>query len=432
MPYPGGKAVFVAMFFSLLLGAALPLDAGEKAETSGEDILRSLVREALERNPDLAAVRASAEAREFQVLPAGSLPDPMLSLSFSNLPADDFALDKEPMTSRDIGFVQAIPFPGKRSLREEIARLEAVQAKDRVQALENLVRFRVKKAVFALVENREVTRLTERNRALLGELLSVANARYSVGKAPQQDLFKAQVEISRMGNLLISLRKKEVALVAEVNTLRDRPVGTPVELPAGIAVPEALFSEEDLLTIAREHNPDLRREEDAVAQKEAAFSLAKRQIFPDFQIGAAYKFREDGPGGAERPDFVSANVMVSLPLWYARKQDREVEAAARNLSAGKSSYRNAWNAVQNRIRDITAEIAALRQSLALYDTGLLPQAKESVASSLAAYQVGQVEFASVLMGRIALYQQEIDREKAANALRTRAAELEMVVGKELF
>ena len=98
--------------------------------------------------------------------------------------------------------------------------------------------------------------------------------------------------------------------------------------------------------------------------------------------------------------------MVSVPIWHGRKQDKEVEASIRDLSSVKSRYQEGWNAVQYRIRDITAEIEALRASLSLFDTGLLPQAKESVASSLSAYQVGEVEFASVLLGQIALYQQE--------------------------
>jgi cobalt-zinc-cadmium efflux system outer membrane protein len=410
---PGKRILLV-----LLSPAAM---AGDPA--GGEDLLRSLVREAIERNPDLMASKSAAEAREQRVLPAGSLPDPMLSLAFSNLPVDDFALDKEPMTSRDIGITQAIPFPGKLSLKEEIAKLEAAQAGDRVESMKNLVRFRVKKDFFLLLENREITRLTEKNKALLGELLAVANSRYAVGKAPQQDLFKAQVEISRLENMLISLRRKNVELLADLNTLRNRPVGTPLDLPAGCTVPGIVHPEEKILEIAKESNPDLKREKDAVKQKETALKLARKQILPDFQIGAAYKFREDAPNGTERPDFFSAGIGISLPIWYGRKQDKEVEAALRDLSSAESSYENAWNGLQNRIREITSDIAALKASLSLFDTGLLPQARESVASSLSAYQVGAVEFSSVLLGQIALYQQEIE---------VRAAQLELVLGEELF
>ena len=424
---PGRRILFTLLFLSVLVP---PVRGGEPAAAG--DLLKSLVQEALERNPDLASARFSAEAEGRRILPAGSLPDPMLSLSFSNVPVDDFAVDKEPMTSRDIGFTQAIPFPGKLSLKEEIARLGAVQAGNRAEAVRNLVRFRVKRGFFALIENRAVQRLTERNQAFLGELLAVANSRYTVGKAPQQDLFKVQVEISRVENMLIALRKQEAVILSDLNTLRDRPVGTAVDLPSSYPVPEILFGEEEMVEIAAASNPDLKRESDSVKQREKALLLARKQIYPDFQVGAAYKFREDSPAGADRPDFFSANVMVSLPLWHGRKQDEEVEAAARELSARESGFKNAGNAVRNRIRTVTAEIARARSSLSLFDSGLLPQARESVSSSLSAYQVGQVEFASVLLGQISLYQQEIEREKTAVALGIAVAELEMVLGKELF
>ncbi|MGA7104065.1 MAG: TolC family protein, partial [Candidatus Deferrimicrobiaceae bacterium] len=413
----------------LLLPGIMPLHA---EETPAADPLKALVREALERNPDLASARFSADAAGRRILPAGSLPDPILSLSYSNVPVDDFAMDKEPMTSRDIGFSQAIPFPGKLSLKEEIARLGAVQAGERTEAVRNLIRFRVKRDFFALIENRAVQRMTEKNKAFLGELLAVANARYAVGKTPQQDLFKVQVEISRMENMLIALRKQEVAILSDLNTLRDRPVGTAIDLPSSYPIPEILDSEEDMVGIATASNPDLKREADSVKQKEKALLLARKQIFPDFQVGAAYKFREDSQTGADRPDFFSANVMVSLPLWHGRKQDEEVEAALGDLSSRESGYQNAVNAVRNRIRTVTAEIARVRSSLSLFDSGLLPQARESVNSSLSAYQVGQVEFASVLLGQIALYQQEIEREKTADALGIAVAELELVLGMELF
>jgi len=424
---PGIRILAVLLFLALLSPAATAGDS-----TGEREALHVLVQEALERNPELQSFRSTAEAKEQRILPAGSLPDPMLSLAFSNLPVDDFALDKEPMTSRDIGVTQAFPFPGKRSLKQEVARLEAVQAGDRVESMKNLIRFRVKKDFFLLLENREITRLTEKNKALLGELLAVANSRYAVGKAPQQDLFKAQVEISRLENMLISLRKRKVELLADLNTLRDRPVGTQVDLPSPSVLPEIPHSEEELLEIAKESNPDLKREKDAVKQKETALKLARKQILPDFQVGAAYKFREDASNGTERPDFFSAGVGISLPLWYGRKQDKEVEAAVRDLSSRKSMHQDAWNAVQNRVRDITADITAQKTSLSLFDTALLPQARESVASSLSSYQVGKVEFTSVLLGQIALYQQEIERERTAQALRIRAAQLELALGKELF
>jgi outer membrane protein, heavy metal efflux system len=438
-PGAGWRAWVVSILAAILLSAAVTLLLGgdfafgsDGPAPKAPDTLQELVDDALARNPELQATRYMAEAKQERVSPAGSLPDPMLSLALSNVPVDDFSLSKADMTSRDIGFTQAFPFPGKLSLKEEVARLDAAQAGDRATGVRNAVRFRVRKAYYSLEENRDVARLTEKNKALLGELLEVANSRYAVGKAPQQDLFKAQVEISRMEKMLIALRKQEVSLLSELNTLRDRAVDTPVVTASDPGLPALAYTEDELVAMARRENPDLKREEDGIARGETALRLARKQILPDFQIGAAYKVRENTDTGMTRPDFFSASVGITLPLWHRTKQDQEVKAAARDLSAGRSGYSAAVNAVRNRIRDITADLASMKESLSLYDTGLLPQARESVSSSRSAYEVGQVEFASVLMGQLSLYQQEIEREKTAQSYRIRASELELVVGKELF
>jgi cobalt-zinc-cadmium efflux system outer membrane protein len=429
----GLRSFRVSGIVALALLLAIPAAAfAAPAATDNADTLQGLVRDALTRNPELQSMRLTAEAKEKKVRPAGALPDPMLALALSNVPTDDFSLSKADMTSKDIGFTQALPFPGKLPLKEEVARLEAVQAGDRVESVRNLIRYRVQKDFFSLMENREVTRLTEKNKALLGELLEVANSRYAVGKAPQQDLFKAQVEISRMEKTLIALRKQQVALLADLNTLRDRPVDEQVLLPPSYPAPDRDYTEEQLLDVAKAWSPDLKREEDGIARNEAALKLARKQILPDFQVGAAYKIRENADNGMTRPDFFSAGVGISIPLWAGRKQDQEVMAAERDLSAGRSGYANALNAVRNRIRDITADLSAMKESLSLYDTGLLPQARDSVSASRSAYEVGQVEFASVLLGQLSLYQQEIEREKTAQGYSIRASELELVVGKELF
>ena len=90
-------------------------------------LLALAVQESIERNPNLPSVRFAAESAERGILPAGSLPDPTLSLACSNLPVNDFSLDKELMNSRDIGFTRALPGAGVSAIRQAAtSRKEAV------------------------------------------------------------------------------------------------------------------------------------------------------------------------------------------------------------------------------------------------------------------------------------------------------------------
>lgn len=98
----------------------------------------------------------------------------------------------------------------------------------------------------------------------------------------------------------------------------------------------------------------------------------------------------------------------------------------------------------------TAELAAMRAETAariagayadwrralnlaaLYRSTILPQAQATITSSLAAYRVGDVNFMTLLDNQMTLnkYQQELFALVAQQG--TAIAELEMLIGRELF
>ncbi|RMH60075.1 MAG: TolC family protein, partial [Zetaproteobacteria bacterium] len=76
---------------------------------------------ALADNPALAAAGQQAAALAAVPSQVGSLPDPVLSLKAMNLPADSFSTTQENMTQLQLGVMQAIPFPGKLGLKQQVA-----------------------------------------------------------------------------------------------------------------------------------------------------------------------------------------------------------------------------------------------------------------------------------------------------------------------
>jgi outer membrane protein TolC len=69
---------------------------------------------------------------------------------------------------------------------------------------------------------------------LLDALLKVTETRYSVGKAAQQDLFKAQTQISILETRLVKLDQERRSREAEINSLAGRPPGSLLERPEDI------------------------------------------------------------------------------------------------------------------------------------------------------------------------------------------------------
>jgi len=129
---------------------------------------------------------------------AGSLDDLRLGIGLINLPVDTFDLDQEPMTQKQIFLAQKVPWFGKLNLKKQRQALIA----GREQAILEAKRLELaRKIAFSYYELGFVAssldingRLTE----MVEEVLKVAESRYATGKGLQQDVFQAQVELSKL------------------------------------------------------------------------------------------------------------------------------------------------------------------------------------------------------------------------------------------
>ena len=74
----------------------------------------------------------------------------------------------------------------------------------------------------------------------------MTEARYSVGKAAQQDLFKAQTQISILETRLVKLEQERRSRQSEINILAGRAPGSPLESPAEEEMPELTVTLDEL------------------------------------------------------------------------------------------------------------------------------------------------------------------------------------------
>ena len=87
--------------------------------------LQPLVDEALKNSPEIQASEARAAAAKFRVPQAKSLPDPMFMFGYQNEGFQRFTLGEEIGAMGMFGLSQMFFFPGKRSLKEEMAARDA-------------------------------------------------------------------------------------------------------------------------------------------------------------------------------------------------------------------------------------------------------------------------------------------------------------------
>ncbi|HEY6011337.1 MAG TPA: TolC family protein, partial [Nitrospirota bacterium] len=167
---------------------------GFAAETDQPLELQPLIDEALKNNHDIYVTEAKWKASSARVRQAGSLPDPMVMIGYQNEGWNEYTYGKMEGAQWMYSVSQMFPFPGKRSLKEEMAGRDAETA----DAMHRAARFntiaKVKELYFDLFLVYKDLDLVRDRTALFGRIEDAALARYSTGTGQQQEVLMAQTE----------------------------------------------------------------------------------------------------------------------------------------------------------------------------------------------------------------------------------------------
>jgi len=391
-----------------------------------------LVEEGLAANPDLRAAHESWRMFEKKILPARSFDDPQLTLGLNAYPVDSLKDDETPMTGKDITLTQKFPFPGKRGAKGEIAAHQALWYKGVYEEQRLQLVKKIRDTYFLLYALDRSIVITDANLSILDDFIRLTETRYQVGKGLQQDVLKAQVERSKLMDRLFVQRQEREAKLAEFNALLARPSSQPLSTPELLDLPETSPILESFQKEAEEKRPLFAAYRSVIDRYKAQRRLARLDRYPDFGVYAGYRIRKDMPGDpVEGADFVSAGVSINLPIFQSRRSEAVAEAEAGERMAF-SQYEGFRNQVASRIHAAWSQLERTRKQALLLETGIIPQAEQVFQSAMAAYQVGKVDFLSLLDALLTLDRYQIDYHRAvAESLRS-LAWLETESGAALY
>ena len=390
--------------------------------------LQQYVRIALSTNPQIEAAEQRIRAAENVIPQAGALPDPQLSFGLMNLPINSFSFDQEPMTGKVIAVMQKFPFPGKLGLRTDMAEFEMQSRRYKKEEVRNLIVMLVKKTYYSLYAIDRAIETVITNRALMRQFVRVAETKYATGSGLQQDVLRAQVELTKLEDDLIMWQQKRKATTAALNALLNRAIDTEVPLtPVQEMAPVPSFS--DAMETIRETRPLLKSWQVMVEKANVALKLAHKEYYPNFALGASYNQRDNLANGAVMHDFVSATVSVNVPLYFWRKQSRKVEEKQSVLASVQAAYENAVNQVRGNLGRAKAELERYEKRIDLYKNGILVQARQSLESALAGYQVNKVDFLTLMNNWTMLHNYELQYHQAVANYYKSAAEYEFITGR---
>ncbi len=385
-----------------VLLAALALGG---AIAKGQEVkLADLVSEALERSPEILAAQKKYEAAKQRPSQAGSLPDPTLSMGWNSngnpLPGAGLGTD----ATSNIGFsvTQEIPAPGKQRLRSNIAEKEASAQFQELQSVELSVISRVKQAFFKLQHSDVARDLLERDRDVLKKLLSITEIRYSAGQAAQQDVFKAQIQLSLLEAKILQLDRDRRLRSAELNSLLNRPPEASIGKPGEPHVAALTKTLAEIQAAALQNSPGRMKDQAMAERAELAVNLARRDYYPDYALSAGYY----NQGGL--PPMFSFRADVKIPVYFRSKQRAALTEQTQVLSEARHNFQATAQSLNFRIADDYSTAETSLRLINLYQSTVIPQAKLAVDSALASYETGTLDFLSVLNNNAAALEYEMD------------------------
>ncbi len=403
-----------------MLALALASLHAEERTVGPQDLLNGL----MQNNPEIQSARSRFEAATKRPSQVGTLPEPTASYTnfgvghpFSRLNGSDFAY-------QGLGVSKDLPFPGKLGLASEQAKREAEREEQNYRSVVLEVTSRLKVAWYEWLALQKAIQVTHKNRDLLSRFEEIARNRYTVGKGLQQDVLKAQFEVSSIQQQLIMFDEKRQRAEAEIASMLAMPS---VVLQSTAEIQPSVFSPslEDLLNLAKD-SPRVRAEQKMVDASAVGINRSLKDFRPDFGVDLQWQHT-----GSNFPDYYMATARVKIPIYYARKQRYALEESYSRLAEAKQNYRSAQQQASFKVKDQYLSIQSSERILQLYKTTLLPQAQLTVDAASTAYQVGGIDFLSLesnLTNLLTLerqYYDEVARHEEA------IARLEPIVGRAL-
>jgi outer membrane protein TolC len=290
----------------------------------------------------------------------------------------------------------------------------------------------VKTAYFELAFVAESARLVEKNKQVLEQFLKISESRYSVGQGNQADVLKAQTQLSKMADELIKLARERRSIEAELARALGRESGTGAPVPAALRLPATPLQLDPLLESARKDRPQLLGLRSLVERAGKALDLARQDNYPDFDVKFAYGQRDKTLDGMPRDDLVSITVAINLPVWRESKRDPRIAEAMAMRDQAMDLYQAQLNELSSKLRQQVANAEQSLKSAQLYETGILPQARLAVESSLAAYRVNRADFLSLLDSQMTVLNYEVSHASALANYNKAIAEIDLLTGKAPF
>jgi outer membrane protein TolC len=403
------RLVTTAARHSLIFAASVLIAFNAMAQQTIPLTLAEAEDRAMEAEPGQEAMRAKSEALRERGIVAGELPDPMLRLGLNNYPIQSGGFSTEGMTSAGVGLRQAFPAGKTRAIGTRRFDFLADEMNQNAAARGRNVLTATRQAWLELYYWEQAHALITESRPFFVDLATVTLSLYAVGRKSQQDVLRAELELSRLDDRLIDVerqRARSIAMLGEwIGDDARRPVAR--KLPIWVSVPTIEMLHSQLL-----QHPLMQAADAQIHARTAGVEIAEQRTKPGWALDVGYSYREGAlPSGEPRSDFITVGVTVDLPFFRKRATDSTLTAALKERSAARSGREQTQRQLTRQLESEYARWGDLNRRLGLYETQILSQASDNADASMLAYQSDRGDFADVMRAYIDDLNTRIDHRR---------------------
>lgn len=380
------RALFAAVLWSVAAAAQAALSLAE-AE-----------RLALEADPVIEATEARAEALREDAVADGQLPDPKMRIGLYNLPLDSFDVNQEPTTQLRFGYLQAIPRGDTLEYRQRRTEWLATAQTARARAERRRVQREVREKYLEVFFQVKAAEIIRASRGLFEQLVDVTRYQFAAGRVTQQDVLRAQVELSRLDDRETRIRNREEVERANLATWIGQAAWQPLltEPPRLPALPGR-----DAIAATLDRHPLLAFKAAQVESWQQGVQIAREQYKPGWNLGIEYRKRfGENPNGTDRTDMMAAMVTFDLPLFTGKRQDKRLNASVRKAAAARFDKDDMRRNLLAMLDREYANWERLGERQRLYQDRLVGEAQANAEAALKAYQSGLTEFTTLMRARL--------------------------------
>ncbi len=390
--------------------------------SSGTLTLFSVLEEARHMNPAILAARKRWDAARARSIQEATLDKPRLDIERMYSPRSENPISGA--EERNLAVSQEIPFPTTLYLRSRRAKERAAGAEAAYRAKEWEVLSQTQKAWSMLYMAHHAIHIYGDNAELMRQMARSAESRYASGSASQTDVLKAQTELSRMLNMLVTMEQEQETSRAMLNTLLNRPPEAPLSPPAEPSLSALKKTIEELQALALENRPELQEAKAELAQSRSSLTLARSEYLPDFMVG--YR-RRDMADGMDSHD---AMLGLTVPLWFW-KQNAMVREMRAEREMAEADFQSMKNMALYDVKNLLVRVQTAHRLVELYQTSILPQSRQALKVAQAGYQGGRASFLDMLDAARTLLTFRLEHYQHISEYIQYLADIERAVGVRL-